>query len=176
MEVVQPGEKLNKILGINDFIAAPLVLLFYPEMDEEILEIIQHKDVFGPAHIAFISKEFLDIPGSNTIWFIKDDEQETIFKAFDVVGNNLKAAFWVEEDGTILTKIQQLTDMKFVLENLIPGYLDNKPEMEDETMNEDHEREEGILPWKSEPIIVGAILFSLIILLTVSLGCGYGYI
>ena len=106
VEVVQPGDKLNKILGINDFIAAPLVLLFYPEMDEEILEIIQQKEIFGPAHIAFISKEILDIPGSNTIWFIKDDEQETIFKAFDVVGNNIKAAFWVEEDGTISTKIQ----------------------------------------------------------------------
>ena len=153
VEVVQPGDKLNKILGINDFIAAPLVLLFYPEMDEEILEIIQQKEIFGPAHIAFISKEILDIPGSNTIWFIKDDEQETIFKAFDVVGNNIKAAFWVEEDGTISTKIQQLTNMKFLLENLIPGYLDRKTQMEDEAMNEDPEREKGNFPWKSEPNI-----------------------
>ena len=132
VEVVQPGDKLNKILGINDFIAAPLVLLFYPEMDEEILEIIQQKEMFGPAHIAFISKEFLDIPGSNTIWFIQDDEKDTIFKAFDVVGNNIKAAFWVEEDGTISIKIQQLKNMKFLRENLIPGYLDRKTEMEDE--------------------------------------------
>ena len=177
MDVVKPGDQLNKILGINDFIAAPLVLFFYPMWDEEILEIIEKKCQIGSAHIAFISKEKLQLLGSDNIWFIKDDDQETHFKAFGVTGNNYKAAFWIEEDGAILTKIQQLTNMKFLLENIIPDsacFTDKKPEMEDEIMNEDHERREG-LSWKSKPIRVGVILFSLLILLAVSLGFGYDF-
>ena len=43
--------------------------------------------------------------------------------------------------------------MKFLLENLIPVYLDRKTQMEDEAMNEDPEREKGNFPWKSEPNI-----------------------
>ena len=178
VDVVQPGDKLDKIFGIHDLIAVPLplVLLFYPVMDEEILEIIQQKEMFGSAtQLVFISKENLPLLGSNTVSFIKDDEQETIFKAFGVVGNNLKAAFWVKEDGEIMTKIQQLTDMKFLLDDLIPGSRDKIPEIDDETMNEDQEREEVVFPWKSEPIhIVGGILF--LILLVVFHGFGYGYI
>ena len=177
MDVVKPGDKLNKISGINDFIATPLVLLFYPMMDEEILEIIQNMDQFGSARIAFISKEKLQLSGSDNIWFIKDDDKETLFKAFGVAGNNCKAAFWIGEDGAIMTKIQQLTNMKFLLENIIPNsgcFSDKKPEKEDEIMNEDHERREG-LSWKSKPIRVGAILFSLIILLAVSLGFAYEF-
>ena len=182
MEVVKPGEKLASILGINDFIAASLVLLFYPLMDDEILEIIGNKkQMFGSAHIAFISKE--NLPGlqrifaeSNTIWFIKDEE-ETIFNDFGVVGNNLKAAFWVDKDGVIMAKVQQLTDMKFCLENLIPTWemeLDNKTDAEDEcieTMIEDHERERvSSKNKKREPFIIGALVFSLLVLLALSIG------
>ena len=175
VDVVQPGDKLNKVPGICDLIATPILLLFYPEMDEEILEIVQQKE--SATHIAFISKENLPLLGSTTVWVIKDDEQETFFKAFGVVGNNLKAAFWVNEGGEILSKIQQLTDMKFRLDHLIPGSDsgDKKPEMEDDTVNEDQEREEGVFPWKSEPIYRGGgILF--LILLVVFLGYGYDYI
>ena len=177
MDVVKPGDKLSNILGINDLIAAPLLLLFYPMMDEEILEIIQQKDRIGSAHIAFISKEKLELLGSDNIWFIKDDDEETLFKAFGVSGNNFKAAFWIEEDGAIMTKIQQLTKMRFLFENIIPdsvAFTDKKPEMEDEIMNEDYERKEGF-SWKSKPIRVGATLFCLIILLAVSLGFGYEF-
>ena len=46
-EVVQPGDTLKKVLGIHDLLAVPLLLLFDPVMDEEILEIIQQKEAFG---------------------------------------------------------------------------------------------------------------------------------
>ena len=62
VDVVHPGDKLDKIFGIHDRIAVPLplVLLFYPVMDEEILEIIQQKEMFGSAtQLVFISKENL---------------------------------------------------------------------------------------------------------------------
>ena len=183
MVVVKPGEKLNEELGINDFIAASLVLLFYPLMDDEILEIIANKkQLFGSAHIALISKENLP-PGlqrifaeSNTIWFIKDEE-ETIFNDFDVVGNNCKAAFWVDKDGIIMAKVQQLTDMKFCLENLIPNSemeLDQENTREDErieTMIKDRERGRvSSNNKKREPFIIGALVFSLLVLLALSIG------
>ena len=174
MDVVKPGDKLSKILGINDFIAAPLLLLFYPMMDEEILEIIQKKENFGVTHVAFISKEDFHLPGSNNVWFIKDDEHETIFQAFEVVGNNCKAAVWVGEDGEIMTKVQQLTDMKFLIENLIPGYSDKNLEM-DETQNESLKKEESIFHLKTKTIpIVGVLLSCLLILLAVFI-IGYEY-
>ena len=179
--MVKPGEKLASILGINDFIAASLVLLFYPVMDDEIPEIISKKyQLFGSAHIAFISKE--NLPGlqrifdeSNTIWFVKDEAE--IFSAFGVDGNNYKAAFWVDKDGVIMAKVQQLTDMKFCLENLIPNSemeLDQENTREDErieTMIEDRERERvSSNNKKREPFIIGALVFSLLVLLALSIG------
>merc|ERR1712156_192480 len=180
-EVVKlnPGDKLCKILSVTDFIRAPLVLLFYPRMNDEILQIIRKKDlVFGSAHVAFISKEKLQLPRSEDVWFITDDDQQTIFNAFGVVGNNCKAAIWIEEKGIIMTKIQQLINMKFLLDNLIPNSgcaLEKTTGMPDKAMKEYRKRKEPTFSWKIKPIIVRIILFPLIILLAVFLGFGYEF-
>ena len=76
-----------------------------------------------------------------------------------------------------MAKVQQLTDMKFCLENLIPDSemeLDQENTREDErieTMIEDRERERvSSKNKKREPFIIGALVFGLLVLLALSIG------